>query len=96
MKYLLSKDSVSYFTMTYFSNKGFSVGCFSELYMSVVLSSLTGSAVPKLMPPPPPGMGLKGPPFGESVLYLKHVLCNSAHVYPSFILQCNVINMPLL
>lgn len=47
-------------------NKGFLVGWPLELYMSHVLYSLTGSAAPKILPPLAPGMGLKGPPFGES------------------------------
>lgn len=61
--YLLSKDSVSYFAMNCFSSKIFPVGF---VCLSCVSLSVTGSAAPKVVPPPPPGMGPKGPLFGES------------------------------
>lgn len=69
------------------------------MYVSHVLSPLTGSAAPKVMPPPAPGMGLKGPPFGESFVLLKHNLCDSVRVCPFSIeilyVYLNVVNMSL-
>lgn len=67
MKYLPSKDSVSFSSVHYSSNNIFHVDCFH-----VSVSFNAGSAAPKAMPPPAPGMGPKGPPFSELSLFLKH------------------------
>lgn len=77
MRYLLSKDSVSYSTVTKMMADSLLIA-----FLSCVLSfPSTGSAIPKAVPPPPPpGMGLHGLPFGTRERK-RDILDSSVHIH---------------